>query len=404
MTLPHVLRARLAARSGPLSRRQRILAGFAGAAVIAAVISAVLLAWPQPAAKRLTAYFPETAGLYTGDRVVVLGVPVGQVDSVTPQHGRVRVEMSYDAHVKIPSGAEAAIITPTLVSTRSVQLSPAYRRGAVLADGAVISEPRTAVPVEWDQIEQELNTLATAFGPHGGTTGALNRMLGVAAANLNGRGRTMHDTLDALAQASTTLSDDRGDLFATLANLRQFITVLAQVNGQVGSFEQRLASVSGVLADNRHELAATLSALNSSAGTVTRFVRSNRGALSAGLASADSVVANLARSDQAVADILQGAPTALANVNNVYNPIDHSLSGALALTNLQNPAEFVCSTIFSAGGTPAQCQQALGPYLGLLRLDSAPVSADPVNRNGYGGRGTSGSGGLVNLLLGGGGS
>jgi phospholipid/cholesterol/gamma-HCH transport system substrate-binding protein len=290
----------------------------------------------------------------------------------------------------------------------------------VLADGAVIPEPRTAVPVEWDQVEKELNTLATSLGPRGGSAGALNKVLNASAANLGGQGQNMHDTLTALTKASTTLSDDRGDLFATVRDLRQFISVLAQANGQVGTFEERLDTVSGVLAGNKQELAAALAALNSSLGTVTDFVHGNRDALSANLTSLNGVVGNLAGSDQTLADILQVAPTQVANFNNIYNPVDHAINSELSISNFSGPAEFICATIFSGGGTPAQCQRALGPLVQVAKQDSPPVTVDPVNRDGYGGQGspsagakagakggtsgsgsTSGSGGLANLLLGG---
>lgn len=376
-----------------LPARQRFLAGAAAFAVGVAVVSAAVTLWPHQATKQVTAYFPETTGLYAGDRVMVLGVPVGRVESITPDDGRIKVVMSYDAHIPVPADARAAIIAPTLVTTRSVQLSPGYRGGPLLADGAVIPEPRTAVPVEWDQVEKELGTLASSLGPHSGSSGALNKLLTVAAANLGGQGQNMNDTLTALTRASTTLSNDRGDVFATLDNLQKFVSVLAQTNRQVGTFEQRLASVSGTLDGNKTELGQALAALNSSLGTVRGFVAGNRTALARDLNSANGVVGNLAASDQAIANILQIAPTEVANFNNVYDPVHHAVTGALSTANISNPAEFICATIFDAGGTPAQCQQALSPLLTLLRTGDASVSVDPVNRNGYGNHTTPAGGG-----------
>jgi phospholipid/cholesterol/gamma-HCH transport system substrate-binding protein len=406
----------LPARFSLLSGPARFLAGALAVLAAVAVVSAIVLLGPGHQQKHLTAYFPEATGLYTGDRVQVLGVPVGQVTSITPQAGRVKVEMTYDPSVKIPAGAKAAIVTPTLVTTRTIQLTPAYHSGAVLADGAAIPESSTAVPVEWDQVEQELNTLATTLGPKGANSGALNKVLNVAAANLSGNGQSMHNTLAALSQAAQTLSDNRGDLFGTLDNLQKFIAVLQQANGQVGDFEQQLSAVSGVLAGNKQEVAAALAALHSSLGTVTTFVASNRDSLASNVSTLNSVTANLAASDQTLANILQFAPTQLANFNNIYDPINHAITGALASSPLQNPAEFICSTIFDLGGTGAECQQALGPLVNVLKTDNIPVSVDPVNRGGYGNQAVpvgpgastpssgSGGGGLLNLLLGGGGS
>ena len=405
------------------SRKGFLTAAGVVVGVIVAV-SAVLLLWPNRHSKQVTAYFPSATGLYTGDRVLVLGVPVGTVDSITPESGRVKVVMSYDANVQIPAGAEAAIISPTLVTTRSVQLTPAYTAGPVMANDATIQESKTAVPVEWDQMEQELNTLATALGPNGTSSGALSNVLKTSAANLNGQGTNLHDTLTALSQATSTINNDRGNLFATVDNLQTFTKVLADANTQVNSFQQQLSSVSGVLASNKQELATTLSTLNSSLGVIEKFVHDNRSQLSSNLASLNTVTANLARSDQTLANVLQVAPTEVANFNNIYDPLTHSITGALAVNNFQDPAEFICSTIFSAGGTPSECQQALGPLVDLLQSSNLPVTVDPVNRNQTTGTGSTGSssssssnpvsnavngvtsstGGLLNLLLGGSGS
>ena len=395
-----------------LSRRTQAAAALA---VVAALVAAALTLLRGPANSHLTVYFQQAPGLYAGDRVLVLGVPVGRVESITPLPGRVRVKLSYRATVRIPAGADAAIVAPTLVTSRSVQLSPAYTGGPVLADGATIPQSRTAVPVEWDQIERELNTLATTLGPKApGSAGPLTRLLKVTSANLGGQGKNLHDTLAQLSAAASTLSDSRGNLFATIDNLQTFVSVLAQANAQVGAFNRQLGSVSGVLASNKQELATTLATLNSSLSIVRKFVHGNRGALASDLASLNDVTANLARSRQTIANVLQLAPTELANFNNIYDPVDTSLTGTLAFANFKSPAQFICSTVFSFGGTPAQCQAALTPLAQLVQMNNIPVSVDPVNRNGRSNQvsssgagaassgGSSGSGGLLGLLLGGG--
>jgi phospholipid/cholesterol/gamma-HCH transport system substrate-binding protein len=371
----------------PSSRRGFLtLAG--GVVAVVALVSAGIVFWPHSSDKTVTAYFTETTGLYTGDQVTVLGVQVGNVQSITPESGRVKVVLSYDSNISIPANAEAAIVTPTLVTTRTVQLTPAYKSGATLPDGGAIPESRTAVPVEWDQIESELNTLASALGPNQkNSSGALNQVLNTSAANLNGEGTNINQTLNALTQATTTLSDDRGNLFATVDNLQKFVGVLDDANTQVGQFNQELSSVSGVLSDNKTELAHTLSTLNSSLSTITAFVKNNRTALSTNLSSLNGVLANLNQSDQNLANALQLMPTEASNFNNIYDPDTHSIDGALAVNNLQDPAEFVCSTIFSIGGqnatTTNECTSALAPLVNVLGQDSLPVSVDPANTNGY---------------------
>ena len=77
--------------------------------------------------KTVTAYFPRTVSLYEGSDVRVLGIAVGTVDKVEPEGTQVKVLMSYESDVDIPSTAKAVIISPAIVGDRYVQLTPPYR-------------------------------------------------------------------------------------------------------------------------------------------------------------------------------------------------------------------------------------------------------------------------------------
>ena len=153
------------------------------AAVLALVAAAGLtLLQDGPEQKTLTASFPRTVSLYEGSDVRILGVPVGTVDSVTPTGTDVTVTMTYDAKYKVPADAEAVIVTPAIVGDRFVQLTPVYRGGKVLADGAKLSTERTSTPLELDEIYQSIDDLMVALGPQGANSkGALSDLLDTSA-------------------------------------------------------------------------------------------------------------------------------------------------------------------------------------------------------------------------------
>ena len=139
--------------------------------------------------KTLTAEFPRTVSIYQGSDVRVLGVPVGKIDSVTPSGTDVIVTMHYDADVQIPEDAKAVIVSPSIVGDRFVQLTPAYSGGPVLASGTTLTQDRTAVPLELDQIYSSLDDLSVALGPNGANKkGALTDLLDTAARNFGGQG------------------------------------------------------------------------------------------------------------------------------------------------------------------------------------------------------------------------
>ena len=113
----------------------------------------------------VVAYFENSNGIYVGDDVRILGVNVGKITEIEPQPERVKISFFYDSKYKVPADAKAAILSPTLVTARAIQLTPVYTTGPVLKDNTVIPRERTAVPVEWDQVRAQLEKLASSLQP-----------------------------------------------------------------------------------------------------------------------------------------------------------------------------------------------------------------------------------------------
>ena len=152
---------------------------------------------------------------------------------------RSRSKFEFDRKYKVPADAKAAVVAPSLVSDRYVQLLPAYTAGPVLQDNAQIGLDRTAVPVELDRISSSLDDLLVALGPTGANKdGAFADLLDTGAKNLDGQGQKLHDTNRDLSKALETLSGGRNDLFGTVKNLQAFTTMLA-TNDEPGAPPQQ---------------------------------------------------------------------------------------------------------------------------------------------------------------------
>ncbi|MFF4687233.1 MCE family protein [Streptomyces sp. NPDC001307] len=360
---------------------RRLLALFTALAVVTGL--AVLL-WPGPDPVRVTAYFPRTVGIYPGSDVRVLGVRIGEVGKITPEGGRVRVELEYDRGRKVPANAQAAIVNSSVVSDRYVQLLPVYRKGAVLRDGAVIPESRTAVPVELDRIFDSLHTTAEALGPDGANKkGSLSRLLGVSADNLQGQGKNLNQTVEDLSKAVTTLSDGRGDLFGTVRNLQVFTAALAADDQSVRSFDTDLADVAGQLAGERKDLAAALKYLAAALGDVSGFVKGNKKALTSDVRGLAKVTKVLVTQRAALEELLTVAPTGLSNLQNAYNPAAGTLDTRNNAQTSQDPASLLCSilkTTGDEGGKNPGCTDLRKLFDSLPALPSAPVGTGTVDR------------------------
>ena len=179
--------------------------------------------------------------------------------------------------MKIPSDAKAVIISPSVVGDRYVQLTPAYTGGEVLANGATMDVDQTAVPLELDQIYDNLDKLNVALGPNGANReGALSDLLEVTADNFGGQGEQFNQTIRDFADFSQTLSDNREEFFGSTRALQGFISTLAENDQTVRHFNQSIADVSTVLEGEKEELAAALRNLSVALGEVSTFVRDNR--------------------------------------------------------------------------------------------------------------------------------
>ncbi len=311
------------------SRRRRILTG-ASALVVAAglIVGGEALYQATHQGTAVTAYFSESIGVYPGSDVRILGVRVGTVDTVQPDGQEVKVTLTVDSGIPVPADVQVAVVAPSVVSDRYVQLTPAYSGGPRLASGAVIPLTRTAVPVEIDQIYAALNQLATALGPSGANKqGALSNLIKTGAANLAGNGGYLNSMLTQYGGLSKTVGGSAGNIAASLASLQQFTSMLKRNDGQVRLAEQQLAQVTGFLSGDRQQLAAAVSTLATALGQVQQFIASNRSLLTSNVNKLASITNILSSERASLAETLDTAPLAADNVLNAYDATTKTLDG-----------------------------------------------------------------------------
>jgi virulence factor Mce-like protein len=350
--------------------------GFTIAIVLALVVAGALWWTLKDAGKtHLTAYFSAAIGLYEGNSVKMLGVDIGEVTKVEPMGNQVKVEFEYDRGVAVPANAQAGIVSPSLVSDRYVQLAPAYTGGPKIADNATIPLSRTVVPLEVDDLYASLSKVSESLGPNGANkNGSLSDLLTTLSKNLDGNGQALNDTITKLAQASGTLAGNKDDLFATIQNLGQFTTTLANSDSQVRQFEQQLDQVSGFLADERGNLAATVQQLGSTLDAVKGFIDQNHDRVKSNVDKLASVTKVLVDQRSSLAEILDVAPVGLGNLVNTYNAASGTLDARANLNELtQPPLVMICSLVKQVplvGALGDACKQLAGVVQGLVPLPS----------------------------------
>jgi phospholipid/cholesterol/gamma-HCH transport system substrate-binding protein len=362
-----------------LSRRSVIVGSLA-------VVLAIVAAWVgrdlfgKLTTNTVVAYFPETNALYSGDKVQIMGVRVGAIDKIEPAGDAMKVTFHYSNKYKVPANASAMILNPSLVASRSIQLEPPYKGGAVLADNAVIPVERTQVPVEWDSLRNSITNIIDKLGPTPQQPkGPFGDIVQSFADGLAGKGKQINTTLDSLSTSLTALNEGRGDFFAVVRSLALFVNALHQDDRQFVALNTNLAQLTNSFTNSDHELADALQQVDSLLPTARKFFAENHEALTKDINNLADVTTTLVQPDafDALETVFHTLPNTAANVLGIYEPTHGALTGAPALINFANPMQFFCSSIQAASRLGYQesaelCAQYLAPVLDAIKFNYLP--------------------------------
>jgi phospholipid/cholesterol/gamma-HCH transport system substrate-binding protein len=353
----------------------------ASAGVVALLLAALVM-FPGGGDRTVTAHFDRAVAVYPGTDLRVMGVQIGEVTAVVPDGNSVRVEMTYDSEYALPADAKAAVVTPTLIADRYVQVFPAYADGAKLADDADIPLARTQTPVELDRMYKALDDLSTTLGPKGGSTrGALDNLLTAGTKALDGNGELGSKAIRDLSRAADTFARNRGPLFDNVRSLAEITETLAANDALVQNFVKDLTKVSGQLEGERDEIRDVLEALAGVLGTVEGFVEENREVLNDDITLLGSLLQRVDNQKDALGILVQEGSLALGNLALAFDSNTGSFGSRLQATQqIQfRPDQFICQILTVNAGAPATVcpviYDLLQPILPATK-DNADTPAD----------------------------
>ncbi|MCV7114211.1 MCE family protein [Mycolicibacterium setense] len=363
-------------------RHARVVLCIGLVVVLLAGIGAVV-SLPKVGRTHVVAYFDNSKGIFVGDDVVVLGVKVGQIETIEPQPDRAKITFWVDDEYPVPADAGAAILSAKLITSRAIQLTPAYTGGPTMADGAVIPQDRTVVPVEFDDFREQLEKLTESLQPvQPGGVSPLGDIVNTTADNLRGEGRDVRTTIIELSQSISALGDHSTDIFGTVKNLSTLVSALRDNAGLMRQLNNNLASVTSLLANNPDEVGRVVEDLNTAVTDVSGFVAENREALGITSDKLASITTALTDSLGDVKQNLHVLPNALQNFLNIYDPAHGAISGILTFNNFANPITFLCGAIQAASRLNGEqaaklCVQYLAPIVKNRQYNFPPIGGNP---------------------------
>ena len=352
------------------------------ATLVAALVT--MMRWTgQVGGNHYVAYFDNSNGIFPGDEVRILGVPLGKIDRIEPQPDRAKISFWVDDRYKVPADVKAVIISPQLVTARAIQLTPVYQGGPVLASAGVIPKERTAVPVEWEDFRDQLQKLTESLRPtEPGGVSPLGAFINTTAENLRGQGSDIRDTIIKLSQAISALGDRSEDIFSTVKNLSTLVSALQSSSELMARLNVNLATVTSLLANNPDEVDHAVRDINTAAAKVHQFVVDNREALGTSADRLTSITTAVTESLDDIKQTLHVTPNAFQNFVNIFQPAQGSVTGVLAANNFANPISFLCGAVQAASRLGAEqsaklCVQYLAPIIKNRQFNFPPLGFNP---------------------------
>jgi phospholipid/cholesterol/gamma-HCH transport system substrate-binding protein len=277
----------------------------------------------------VTAQFEDSVGLYEGNTVSVLGMPVGKVTSIVPKDSYVEVKFEVDKGVNIPADVQAVTVSTSILTDRHIELTPVYRGGPKMKNGDVLGLARTRTPVEFDRTLAMVDKLSRALHGNGEGQGPLADLVAIGDQMATGSGEDIKTTLDQLSHALRLGADNgaqtKEDITAIVDHLAVLTQSAAENDTEIREFGANLRQLSDILADQDLGTGDTGAKLNQILDEATTLLQTNRDGLNGTVADFDVLTRAVADHRRDLSETINLIPMLS---DNIYNAIDHE-AGAM---------------------------------------------------------------------------
>jgi phospholipid/cholesterol/gamma-HCH transport system substrate-binding protein len=222
----------------------------------------------------ITVELPDVATLPQNSPVMIDDVTVGSVsgiDAVQRPDGTffAAVKVSLDGGVDLPENATAKVAQTSLLGSQHIDLAaPVDQAGrGKLQEGANIPLSRAG---RYPTTEEVLSSLGVVVNK--GNLGALQDITDEFYAAVAGRSGQFVDLIPRLAELTTSLERQTGDIVSALDGLNRFAGILAQGKDSLGRTLDSLPAALKVLNDNRGNIVDAFTALRTFAGVASHVL------------------------------------------------------------------------------------------------------------------------------------
>jgi phospholipid/cholesterol/gamma-HCH transport system substrate-binding protein len=262
------------------TERKPKVVGVIAVAVMLAFILAILFLNKSffTSGYKVTAQFPNAAGVAKGTDVMVAGVKVGSVTSVKLHGNQVDAVLSVNNSVQLPHETAANVEVETLLGVVDVTLKPISGWSDPLRSGAFITN--TTVPTELYQLQNNAEKLLSKSNAK-----ALNNLVESLATITKGKQTQVAQIIAGLGALTQTVNSRSGQVSQLIDSANTLSNSLASRDQELVSIVNNLDTVSTGLAAHSSDLSNLITNVDQMATQTNSLVSQDSPALNALLAS-----------------------------------------------------------------------------------------------------------------------
>lgn len=260
--------------------------------------------------------FEDAGGVFTNQEVTYRGVTVGQVGELNVVPEGVEIQLFITEGVKIPAeGVEARVMFKSAVGEQFVDLLPAVDEGPYLAEGDTIPLAQTSIPVSTQELLATLEAVLRGVPPED-LKGAIDA-LGI---GLTGTGPDIATILESTADLAELFAERAPEFENILRQGTKLGDAFLDTRDDFETAVHELVTVSDSLALSTENLKSLLENTNLTSDEVIALLREDRAAVNEFLIRFGEVNDIQAEHADDIGRLLQHLPSALAGVNNSFEP------------------------------------------------------------------------------------
>ncbi|AKC41718.1 mammalian cell entry protein [Mycobacteroides chelonae] len=318
----------------------RVVKWFGVVAVCAAGMAPLLYVARQGDHITVTAQFDSASGLYEGGVVAVLGMPVGEVETITPKGGYVDVQFTVDKNVKVPVDVQAVTVSTSILTDRQIELTPPYRGGPLLNDHDTIGLDRTKTPVEFDRVVGVLDKLSVSLAGDGKGQGPVADIVNAGAGVADGNGLKIKAALDELSKALRPSGDGgaltSAELTTIIRNINALMDATAQNDATLREFAASIHALSEIIDDESLGTGNTGKTLTDVVKQIGDVLEANRDHIKQSILNGGKAFKSMTEHQRDLAEVIDVLPLAMENI---YNIIDQD-NGSIRVRGLTDKIIF----------------------------------------------------------------